>query len=102
VGDLRSVGARFLLWWRLVMGLHPSPYQAVRDNRRAKLIVCDRAWEPANVFGWARVERNYPGSSTYTPERPWISKRTAEGHIAPEVSDYVDDNRTTGHDGVAG
>jgi hypothetical protein len=99
VGDLRSDGARFLLWWRLVMGLRPSPYQAMRDNRRAKLIVvCDQAWVPGNVFGWTCVERNYPGSSTYRPERPWISKRTAEGYIAPEVLDYVDDNRTTGHD----
>lgn len=93
VSSLRPDGPHLLRWSRLVMGFKPSPYQAVRDNRRAKFQVLGTG----DAFGWDSIERNYPGSASYAPDRPWISKRTAEGHIACDVMDYVDDNRTTGH-----
>jgi hypothetical protein len=50
------------------------------------------------VFGWARVDCNYPGLPGYLPNLPWISKQTKDDLIACEVLDYVDDNRTTGPD----
>ena len=94
---LRGPLALILLWSRLVMGLKPSPFQAVRDNRRGKFIVLGDPGQPGNSFGWATIERNYPGMAQYQSGRPWISKRTSDGHIACGVLDYVDDNRTTGH-----
>jgi hypothetical protein len=99
-GERSSTSASLLVavWNRCVMGQKPSPYQAVRDTRRAKFITMGDSADPTNIFGWATVQLNLPGSAAYRPDQPWISKRTADGFIAAEVLDYVDDNRTTGHD----
>jgi len=98
VSGLREAAPSQLWWTRLVMGFKPSPYQAVRDNRRAKHWVLEDPTTPGNVFGWARVDCNYPGLPGYLPNLPWISKQTKDDLIACEVLDYVDDNRTTGPD----
>ena len=85
------------VWKRCVMGQKPSPFQAVRDTRRAKYASLRDPTALNNVFGWDKVVLNFPGSAHYCPSEPWISQRTRDGHIAPDVIDYVDDNRGTAH-----
>ena len=95
---IRGKDALVLLWLLLIMGFKPSPYQAVRDNRRAKYIVLGDPSREGNPFGWVSVELNLPGTKDYKPSRPWVSKHTKEDHVSCMALDYMDDNRTTGHD----
>lgn len=49
------------------------------------------------VFRWDVVELNLPGSSSFVPSKPWVSKlKMPERMIACDLFIYVDDVHTTG------
>jgi len=83
------------VWTRPAMGLRPSPYQAFQGALRAKRVALGDRHDEKNVFAWSTIELNLPGSSSYDPARPWMSKRRANGRIASDIHLYVDDNRET-------
>ena len=61
-----------------------------------EVILGDRQ-DSENVFRWDAVRMNLPGSETYDPTLPWVSKiRLDDGRIAADLFIYVDDVRLTG------
>jgi hypothetical protein len=86
-------GHCFLVWNRPPMGVTFSPYQATQFGRRLKVATIGRHDDPYNVFAWARVEVNLPGTPGYQPGQPWISKRRQDGRIAVDMCEFVDDYR---------
>jgi hypothetical protein len=49
-----------------------------------------------NVFRWAAVRMNLPGSADYNPWVQWISKvRKQDGRVATDLCIYIDDYRPT-------
>ena len=77
------------------MGLRPSPYQAVQGGLVVKRLALGNPNDPTNVFQWAHLDLNLPGSPSYSPcSLPWISKWHLDGTIAVNVHSYVDDERT--------
>mmetsp|Transcript_23493 Transcript_23493/g.35678 ORF Transcript_23493/g.35678 Transcript_23493/m.35678 type:complete len:113 (-) Transcript_23493:1899-2237(-) len=78
------------------MGKKPSPYGAVQNTRRLLDIILGDPLDPDNVFGWDHVVENLPGMSDYKPWEPNISKRTKDGCIALDSTDYIDDMRRSG------
>jgi len=75
------------------MELRPSLYQSVQSSRRVKRKVFGVPSDSENIYAQDYVELNLPGSPTYQPGQPWVSKHTHEGTIAPDLYDYVDDLR---------
>jgi hypothetical protein len=49
--------------------------------------------EVGNPFEWDHIELNLPCSKGYDATKPWIMKMRADGDIASEVVQYVDDVR---------
>jgi hypothetical protein len=49
-----------------------------------------------NVFRWADVRMNLPGSVLYNPRVQWMSKvRTEYGRVVADLFIYIDDFRPT-------
>jgi hypothetical protein len=93
--ELADRQALWLRWSRPAMGLKPSPYQACQGALRMKRKALGEPSDSKNVFAWETVEINVPGSETYRPGRPWISKRRRDGCIASDVHLFVDDSRSS-------
>jgi hypothetical protein len=84
-------------WVRAAMGLKSSPYQAVQGMLVVKEVILGDRLDPENVFRWDKIRMNLPGSETYDPRLPWVSKvRLEDGKIAADLFIYVDDVRLTG------
>jgi hypothetical protein len=87
-------------WHRAAMGLTSSPYQACQGMAFAEEVIRGERLDPHNIFRWDLVRLNLPGSSTYDPAQPWVSKirkiRNSDGHIAVDFCTFVDDARPTG------
>jgi hypothetical protein len=84
-------------WVRAAMGLKSSPYQAVQGMLVVKEVILGNRRDPENVFRWDNIRMNLPGSETYDPSLPWVSKvRLDDGRIAADLFIYVDDVRLTG------
>jgi hypothetical protein len=84
-------------WVRAAMGLKSSPYQAVQGMLVVKEVILGNRRDPNNVFRWDEIRMNLPGSATYDPSLPWVSKiRLEDGRIAADLFIYVDDVRLTG------
>ena len=47
-------------------------------------------------FCWEKVELNLPGSSLYSPVKPWVSKRRRDGTLAADSVSFVDNICPTG------
>jgi hypothetical protein len=97
----RRTGKRALLWekWvRCAMRLKSSPCQAIQAILVAKEFILGDRSDPKNVFRWDEVRMNLPGSASYDPTLPWVSKvRLDDGKIAADLFIYVDDVRVTGN-----
>lgn len=91
-----SKGVLWEVWTRPAMGLRPSPYQAVQGALVVKRLALGEPLEGTNVYRWARLELNLPGDVSYSPSRPWVSKRRQDGSLAADIHSYVDDERVTG------
>jgi hypothetical protein len=84
-------------WVRAAMSLKSSPYQAVQGMLVVKEVILGDRLDPNNVFRWDKIRMNLPGSKTYDPSLPWVSKvRLSDGRIAADLYIYVDDVRLTG------
>ena len=83
-------------WYRCPMGQSPSPFNTVQQTRRLKRVMMGDPSDEENVFRWANVRVNLPGSSDYKPGVPWIAKYRSTGELAADAHDYVDDLRGTG------
>jgi len=83
-------------WCRPAMGLKPSGYTAVKGIRWAEEDIRGDHNDERNVFAWARVELNLPGSRTYNPSVAWVRKVRKDGRVAADLFTYVDDIRPTG------
>ena len=80
-------------WMRNAMGLRGSPYASVQGCLRAKRHIMGDPNEVGNPFEWSHIELNLPCSKDYDATKPWIMKMRADGDIASEVVQYVDDVR---------
>ncbi len=92
-------GRKRTMWWCwawCMMGLKPSPYLAVKGTYLAEEVVHGDPGDPANLFHWAQVCLNLPGSPTYQPHLPWVQKMTSAGEVAGGSEQYVDDIQTIG------
>jgi hypothetical protein len=85
-------------WNRAPKGLKPSLYQAVGGALNFRRVLLGDPTDKANVFAWAEVVANIPGSRGYVVGKPWEYKRRVDGFIASDVCIYVDDGRSTGKD----
>ena len=83
-------------WVRAAMGLKSSPYQAVQAVMVAKQVALGDRMDRKNAFRWDAVRLNLPGTESYDPSLPWVSKiRLDDGQIAADLFIYVDDGRIT-------
>lgn len=71
-----GVPALWERWERCLMGLRPSPYNAIQAFLWAKEVIKGNCHDQKNVLRWARVKLNLPGDSdgSYDPTSPWVSK----------------------------
>ena len=84
-------------WNRCVMGMRPSPYQAVQSGLQLKQLALGDRHDETNVFRWSSVRLNLPGDPRYDPTLPWVSKLRRDGiTLAADVHQFVDDLRETG------
>jgi len=83
-------------WCRATMGLTDSPYRAIQIMLWAKELVLGDRRDETNPFRWNHVELNLLGSKTYDASRPSVSKRRADGILAADMFQYVDDLRPVG------
>jgi hypothetical protein len=88
-------------WVRCLMGLRVSPYLTIKGLQLGLEWILGNPKDRQNPFHWTRVRLNLPGSSSYDPTLPWVSKvkgpRNKEVLAALLVS-YVDDLRVAGLD----
>ena len=82
-------------WVRCAMGITVSPYQTTQCSQRVKRVIFGCRFDKKNIFRWARVEINLPGSREYDSSKPWICKVREDGQIAVDIHTYVDDLRGT-------
>ena len=82
-------------WVRCAMGITVSPYQTTQCSQRVKRVIFGCRFDKKNIFRWARVEINLPGSVEYDPSKPWICNVREDGSIAADIHTYVDDLRGT-------
>jgi hypothetical protein len=79
-----------------MMGLRPSPYFTGQGTYYAEELVVGNHEDPSNPLHWATVRLNLPGSDTYTPSLPWVTRLKWGGTPANAFKRYVDDLRTLG------
>jgi hypothetical protein len=79
------------------MGLRDSPCRVLQWKVRLKLVAYGDRRDLANPFHWDHVQLNLPGSPGYRADLPWVMKVRADGIIAAEIFEYVDDGRAIGH-----
>lgn len=63
------------VWTRPLMGIRPSPYQAVQGALIFKRLALGIPMDGKNVFQGEKLDLNLPGDSGYRTGAPWISKQ---------------------------
>lgn len=86
----------WMRWCRCMMGLKSSPYYTIQSTHLAYEVVWGERSDPANAMNWATVHLNLPGSSSYSPQQPWVQRLCADGSLAGSTPAYVDDLRPVG------
>ena len=81
---------------RCLMGVNPSPHQAIRFMLWAEHIVRGDGTDSSNPFRWNHIQLNLSGSKDYDPSLPWLAKVRSDGCLASEFYIYVDDVIITG------
>jgi hypothetical protein len=78
------------------MGFRPPPYQTTQAIGWANEVMMGDHLDDNNVFRWAEVRMNLPGSVLYDPMVQWVSKvRKEDGRVAADLFIYIDDSRPT-------
>jgi hypothetical protein len=76
------------------MGFRPSPYQITQAIGWDNEVMTGDHLDDNNVFRWAEVRMNLPGSVLYDPRVQWVSKvRKEDGRVASDLFIYIDDFR---------
>lgn len=83
-------------WTRWPMGVRQSPIATTRMFAIGMESIFGNRRDPKNTFAWDHVRLNLPGSKSYEPSEPWVSKRTKLNEIPPDEFTFVDDIRATG------
>lgn len=84
-------------WTRCVMSLKSSPHGCIRMEMLGDEISKGCYHTPDNPSYFDQVRLNVPGSPTYNPSLPWVSKVDSRtGRSAGDVVSYVDDKRSLG------
>jgi hypothetical protein len=76
-----------------MMGWLASPYLTIQSHLLADEVVQGSRKEPGNAYHWDSVTLNLLGSSSYTPQLPWVRRIRRDGDIASDSPTYVDDIR---------
>jgi hypothetical protein len=78
------------------MGFRPSPYQTTQAIVWAKEVMMGDHLDDKNVFNWAEVRMNLPGSVLYDPRVQWVSKaRKEDERVDAGLFIYIDGFRPT-------
>jgi hypothetical protein len=84
-------------WTRCIMGIKTSPHGCIRTDLLGDEVNRGNHLSPENSFYYDELRLNLPGSATYTPSLPWVSKvNTSTGCLAGDIKTYVDDKHPTG------
>lgn len=86
----------WMRWNRWAMGVRQSPFATTRMYAMSLEIIKGNRSDPENPYGWEAIQLNLPSSENYDPSQPWVSKRTKDGHLAPDCFVFVDDGRILG------
>ena len=99
-------GPRWAVWDRNLMGFAASPYSSVkmalvveevcRGSRHEEGLGLDG--KELNPFQWKFIRLNLPGTKDYDPCLSWIAKMRADGRVACDILEFVDDERICGPD----
>ena len=88
---------RWLVWTKNLMGFRSSPYNSVKMYHIVEEVIRGDRRDSSNAFQWEYVKLNLPGTRSYDPSLPWITKRRNDGTLASDLVDFVDDERIVGH-----
>jgi hypothetical protein len=90
--ELIKEGKDFVIaqWMRNAIGLRGPPYTSVQGCLRAKRHIMGDPKEVGNPFEWDHTELNLSCSKGYDATKPRVMKMQADGDIALEVVQYVD------------
>ena len=77
------------------MGFRPSPYLTTKEMKTIEHRIKGNRHNKDNVYRWDKVVLNLPGSSGYTPTKPWVYKARKDGTMAADLFSYIDDYRNT-------
>jgi hypothetical protein len=83
-------------WGRCLMGFTPLLYNTVQSMGWAEEIIWGNQCDLSLPFHWDHVELNLPGSVSYDPSRPWVSKRMMDEQLAADMQSYCYDLWTCG------
>ena len=84
-------------WSRNLMELANSPCRSLQLLMKAKFIAYGNRLNKKNLFQWEVAKLNLPGSETYDPKLPWVTKVRTDGNLGCEVYIYVDSGQIVGH-----
>jgi hypothetical protein len=94
IDQLGGEPRHWVRWGRCRMRFRPSPYQTTQSVGWAKEVILGDRLDARNVFKWAAVRMNFPGSSNYNPRVQWVSKVWKEdGRVTADLFIYIDDFR---------
>jgi hypothetical protein len=92
-------GRIFLRWVRCLMGLRPSPFNAMRAMGWAEDLMRGDHLDVMNPLRWDEVILNLPGMNNYDLSKPKVYKWNRQAkRIAANFEGYIDDLRTCGFD----
>jgi hypothetical protein len=79
------------------MGLKTSPHGCIRMDLLGDEVKRGNHLSAHNPYFYKHLRLNLPGSDSYQPSLPWVSKiNSITGHFAGNVKTYVNDKRPTG------
>jgi hypothetical protein len=78
------------------MGATFSPYQTGQGMGDVKEMILGDPKDTGNMYHWAMVRLNLPGSELYDPRKAWVEKVRPDGSVAADLFIYMDDFRPTG------
>ena len=73
------------------MGLKDSPYHACEALEWTKSVALGDRQNHKITFGWKKVLANFPGTTSYDFQRPWVYKESRDDLIEADLFVYVDD-----------
>ena len=89
-------------WVRCLMGFKPSPYITTQTFAWGEEVIIRDRSDPLNPFFWDMVILNLPGTTDYSPDKPWVFKWNSKMEVmASFFGTYIDDIRGGGSSELA-